>query len=220
MALIATRVFPATTTQPQAFTEAELDKRIARVTADSAEELKFLRTFEVTDPETFEQSATQRAKLKTELEEIEAERRSFTDPLNDVIKRINAKVKPATTFLDTAIKLIGASMGAFQQREEARQTAELEAAAALAQAGDVASATLALARVESEMPKVAGLSSTDLWDFELIPGQEHLIPREFMKPDEVKIRAFVKAAKKENALAGVRSFVKKVFTQRTSTANQ
>ncbi len=195
-------------------TEEQLDKRIALVTKEAADELTFLRSFTVDSSDVYTDAATQVAKLKKELDGIEEERRSFTDPLNDVVKRINAKVKPATTFLDTAIRLLRSAMGAFEMREEVRQRKELEAAAELARKGDVAAASVALSRVESETPKVAGMSSREDWDFEIVDASK--LPPEFLQPNEKAIRAFVKAAKRADALPGVRAFPVKVFSQRSA----
>jgi hypothetical protein len=192
--------------------EAELDKRILAVTNESAEALAYLKSYVVETPEDYTNAAAMVQTFKGQFDALEAERRELTDPLNATIKKINEKVKPATTFLDTAIRLLKAAMGAFQIREEERQRKALEEAAELAKSGEVAAATVALARVESEMPKVAGMTSREDWDFEIT--DESKLPREFLQPNEKAIRAFIKAAKKPDAIPGVRAFAKKVISTR------
>jgi hypothetical protein len=52
-------------------------------------------------------------------------------------------------------------------------------------------------------PKVAGVSFTDVWDFELENLDE--VPREYLKLDEQKVRAVVKALKDKTAIPGIKA---------------
>lgn len=72
--------------------------------------------------------------VKTELKRLEVERREIVDPLNKVVKTINAKYKPASEKLDNAERVLKGAMGAWDQKqiEEQRQlriAAERKAAA-------------------------------------------------------------------------------------------
>lgn len=194
--------------------EQALDHRLAPVLADSKTDLAFLRQFDITTAEQFEAAAATRAKFKATLAEIEADRKALVDPKNKWVKVINAKCKPATDFLAAAVNLLNASMGAFQQREEARQRAALEEVQAQAQAGDIAGATLALARVESQAPQVAGLSSHDDWY--VVSVDQSKLPPEYLVPDMVKINAVTKSAKTESPIPGVVAACRKVITQRSA----
>lgn len=194
-------------------TEDELDKRITAISGEAADTIAYLRTFEVATQAQYEAAGEQAAKFKALFDTFEGERKELTAPLNAVVKRINDKVKPATTFLDTAIRLLKASMGAFVQREEERQRKELEAAQEMAKAGDVAGAQLALTRALTEAPKAAGVSVVEEWDFEIVDASK--IPAQFMEPNLVAIRAYVKAMKQEGeVIAGVRAFSRKGIRQR------
>jgi hypothetical protein len=63
-------------------------------------------------------------------------------------------------------------------------------------------------------PKVEGVSYRDDYDFEIFdPGQ---IPREYLVPDEKKIRAVVKAMRASALIPGVRVFVRRVPSVRAS----
>lgn len=192
--------------------EQELVKRVEQVTDESKEVLAYLQTYEIATPEQFQQAAAQYAEWKEAHAKLEASRKELTEPLNKTVKKINDRVRPALTFFDTALKLLKGIMGSYQFKEEQRQRKALEEAAELAEEGDIAGATLAIARVESQQPKIEGLSSRDDWDFEVIDASK--LPRHLLVPDLVAIRAEVKAKKREDAIPGVRAFVKKVFTQK------
>jgi uncharacterized phage infection (PIP) family protein YhgE len=196
-------------------TEQEFDKRLAKVTAESKDALELLRRFTIQTPDQYQSAAEQVAVFKAEFDGIEKDRRELTDPLNQVVKKLNAKAKPATTFLETAIKLLKQAMAQWQFAEEERQRKALAEAQAKAQAGDIAGATLALAHVESQTPKVAGTSVRSDWDFKIT--NPDLIPREFLTPDEAKIRAYVKAAKRPDAIPGVEAFETKIISTRAAS---
>jgi len=54
-----------------------------------------------------------------------------------------------------------------------------------------------------EAPKSEGLSMRDCWDFEIT--DEALIPREYLVPDESKLRRVVKAMKDKTNIPGIRA---------------
>ena len=56
----------------------------------------------------------------------------------------------------------------------------------------------------AEIPKVAGAVARTTWDFEVVDAAK--LPREYMVPDEKKIRAVVKAMKEGTKIPGVRVF--------------
>jgi hypothetical protein len=199
---------------PEKLTEPEFEKRISSVTAESAAVLQYLRTVEITNNTAYEAAAEQRATFKALFDKAEADRKELVGPLNDVVKRINAKAKEATVFLETAIQLIGHKMGSFMRAEEERQRAELAKAQELAKAGDVAAATQALARAQGEAPAVKGVTVVEEWDF--VIEDESAIPREYLSPNATAIRAFVTAKKQEGiVIPGVRAFSRSNVRQRT-----
>jgi hypothetical protein len=62
------------------------------------------------------------------------------------------------------------------------------------------------------VPKVEGVSFRDNWTFEITNPKA--IPLEFMMPDEIRIRKYVKMVKGEAKMDGVRFFNKKTFIGR------
>lgn len=66
--------------------------------------------------------------------------------------------------------------------------------------------------VHIEQPKVAGISSSTVWRFEIInPG---LIPREYLTPDEKAIGGVVRSLKGRASIPGVRIFEETVMSAR------
>lgn len=111
-----------------------------------------------------------------------------------------------------------------RMRELARKEAEERAIAEAVQLeaeGDAAGAAAVLADptpaplvvVQSSVPKVAGLSSRETWDFEVTDAS--LIPREYLAVDMVRIRGVVKALKGSTSIPGVRAFAVKTMAVTT-----
>ena len=87
--------------------------------------------------------------------------------------------------------------------EEERRASQLEADRILAQAAEQEK-KIAPAPVVPEAPRIQGLAMRENWDFEIV--DETAIPREFMCPDEVKIRRAVKIMKEKTNIPGIRVF--------------
>lgn len=66
-------------------------------------------------------------------------------------------------------------------------------------------------KIES-VPKISGLSSREEWNFEIV--DETLIPREFLMPDEKKIRAYVRAMRANANIPGIRVFKSEILVRR------
>ena len=58
--------------------------------------------------------------------------------------------------------------------------------------------------LETEIPKMAGISFTEVWHFEIVDVKQ--IPRDYMMPDERKIQGVVKALKDKTSIPGVRVY--------------
>ena len=61
-------------------------------------------------------------------------------------------------------------------------------------------------------PKVEGVSYRTDWDFEIVDA--HALPREYLIPDQVRIRGVVRALKGETNIPGVRVFFKTVVASK------
>jgi len=63
---------------------------------------------------------------------------------------------------------------------------------------------LARPTLETEIPKMAGISFTEVWHFEIVDVKQ--IPRDYMIPDERKIQGVVKALKDKTSIPGIRVY--------------
>jgi len=68
--------------------------------------------------------------------------------------------------------------------------------------------------VHIESPQVKGLSSREVWKFEL--KDESQLPREFLAADEKKIGAYVRAMKGDAKIAGVRIYSESAISSRSA----
>lgn len=57
--------------------------------------------------------------------------------------------------------------------------------------------------VESSTPRIAGLAMKDNWDFEVV--NELIIPRNYLKIDEIKIRGVARAMKNATNIPGIKA---------------
>lgn len=91
-------------------------------------------------------------------------------------------------------------------RLEAKANAKEEAGEAKAMDMQAEAAAIPTTVLVPEAPKIAGISSRENWDFEII--NPDAIPREYLIPDEKAIRSVVKALKGKTNIAGIRVFDK------------
>lgn len=68
-------------------------------------------------------------------------------------------------------------------------------------------------KVDSEVPKVDGMTTREEWLFEIV--DESQIPREFLMPDEKKIRAYVRAMKDKARIPGVKIYKSAIIVRRS-----
>lgn len=69
--------------------------------------------------------------------------------------------------------------------------------------------------IETHTPKVAGLSTREMWDFEI--QDETLIPREYLVVSEQRIGAVVRAMKSATNIPGVRVFPRQTIASRAGS---
>ncbi len=65
-------------------------------------------------------------KIRQALKKLEDERKSFTAPLNDTVKKINARFKPITDHLEAARMAIQGKIGAYRREQERIRQEEAE----------------------------------------------------------------------------------------------
>lgn len=174
----------------------------------------------VTNDEEYAQAVDILSKIAGEKKRIEDARKSLGDPLRLLVEKINGMFKVVTApFLvaDTAIRLKAdsydrAKIEAIRRENERRQReADEKAKRDLARSvttGTPPPAAPAPVALTIDVPKTVvgseGGAATrkSNWSFEIV--DENLVPREYCKPDEKTIRAFVNAGKRD--IPGVRIF--------------
>ena len=180
-----------------------------------------------------EEQATEASEMVKKLKELENEIRASFDPVIDkaykahkeAIAQRDEHLKPVLE-AQRKLKSVLCDWHTKQEQiklEEARREAErlrkLEEEKILAQAsqlemqGETKLAeeilnTPVTVSPKYEKPKIQGISFAEIWDFEIL--DEKLIPREYLIPDEQKIRQIVKATKGELNIPGIKIFKRKV----------
>lgn len=211
---------------------------------DSTQELetqaKLFQIVKVTDPESFEHANAALRSIKEFLRRVA----ELFDPIDaaqiaarktTITQRKSLEDKPKALELAQKGELVAyeqrqaeirrlAEAEAERQRrkleEDARIQAALEAesrgeakvAEAILEAPHPPTPVFAPPAIVPEAPKAEGLSFRSIWEFEII--NEALIPREYLKPDEKKIRGVVTAMREASNIPGVRAFEKRIASSR------
>jgi hypothetical protein len=168
--------------------------------------------------------------VKGAQKKIESLRVSITKPINDGLKAVNDMFRrPAEQLVEVEMRLKRAltsyedeqrrirleeqrraDEAARKERErieaQARRAAEAGKPEKAAQLEERA-ATVVAPVIQREPPKVSGLSSREVWRFEI--ADEKLVPREYMVVDPTKVRAVVNALKGAANIPGVRVWSEK-----------
>ena len=149
----------------------------------------FIKEMAVGNASQYEAAASMCADVITQAKEIDGKRREFVDPLNEVVKNLNAFFKPALEHLDKCESLIKKKLVSFVNSEvEKRDQLLLQAG----QQDESAIAEELIEKAEEHVPpKVAGVSMRTTWVGEVVDPDE--IPREYMIPDLKTLKALTKA---------------------------
>ncbi len=114
-------------------------------------------------------------------------------------------------------RALEAERRALAEKDEAsRKIAQAEAEKILIQAADEEKRIVPASFIP-EVPKTEGLAMRENWDFEVV--DEAAIPREYLIPNEVKIRRVVKTLKDKTNIPGIRVFNRPIM-QRIGTKNE
>jgi hypothetical protein len=120
--------------------------------------LDLARAISIDSHEMYDIASQELAAIRKERDAVEADRRSFTDPLNQLVKRINARYKLRTDLLEQADAIVASAMLTYQTKLEADLAAErrrLEAEAAERQRIAAAEAAAAQAKADEERMRLA-----------------------------------------------------------------
>lgn len=177
----------------------------------------------VTDAKTEADATEFLVQVKKAYKKVEEHRLFLTKPLNDHVKAINTKFNPFKESLEGAELMVKKGMTAYRESaefkaaEEKRQTLEQEGLLAVKEGDVQALEVIGAAHAEASAlaPRIVETDSgkahfREVTKFEI--ENESLIPREFLMPDEKKIKAAVNAGA---SIPGVRTWKEQSAVIRT-----
>ncbi len=152
--------------------------------------------------------------IENEEKRIDEQRKFFTDPLNQQVKKVNAMFKPFIDGLDSAATILRKKMSAYQMAIAAKADKAREKALADLKSGKIKNVETAVAQIEkvkepekTVRTEAATVTYKDKIGFEIIDPTA--IPREYLVPDEKKILKVVQAGVE---IPGVKKTIEKVPT--------
>ncbi len=181
-----------------------------------------------------EAGATLKA-VKKKYHDLEEREKEITRPLNDSLRSVRDLFRnPKDLLLKIESNLKNAMLG-YQRAEEAKRAesqriaedlarkererlarlaekAEARGAADQAEAFQQRAAAVVAPIVAAHPPKINGMNIRVDHDFEILDAA--LLPREFLMPDEQKIRKVVRALGLETSIPGVRIFERQILSSR------
>ena len=127
--------------------------------------------------EQYQGAASALIEVKSRLKSIDEQRKSFTSPLNKVVKEINAFFKVPLDQYRAAEAALKKAMAVYNAEVAAQRQKALQEAAAQAQTGDKKSfAEMMQVATANATPQAAGTHAVVRWKFEVTDAS--LIPRE------------------------------------------
>ncbi len=158
------------------------------------------QAFVISSEEEAQKAAGYLTRVHAELQEVEADRLAFSDPLTKLKKAWDAGFKPRKNELEIAKGALSLALGKYRQAEQAAKAKLLEASNASEETTPEERRALVVAATE-DAPKLAGLRESITWEITGI--DEALVPREFFSVDVAKIAARIKATEGTVQLPGV-----------------
>jgi hypothetical protein len=152
--------------------------------------------------------------IETEEKRIDEQRKFFTDPLNEQVKKINAMFKPFVNGLGDAANTLRKKMSAYQMAIAAKADKARDKALADLKSGKIKNVEAAVAQIEkvkepekTVRTEAATVTYKDKIGFEI--SDAAAIPREYLMPDEKKILKVVQAGIE---ISGVKKTIEKIPT--------
>lgn len=165
---------------------------------DAEKTHEFIGEMTVVSSAQYEAAASICADIITQAKEIDGKRREFVDPLNEVVKNLNAFFKPPLEWLDKCEAILKKKLVLFVNGE-AKKRDQL-----LLQAGKSDDSGLSEELIEQAdahvPPKVAGVAMVTTWKGEVVDADK--IPREYLIPDVKVLNALTKAKAGDPAIPG------------------
>ena len=152
--------------------------------------------------------------IEKEEKRIDEQRKFFTDPLNEQVKKINAMFKPFVNGLGDAANTLRRKMSVYQMAITAKADKARDKALADLKSGKIKNVETAVAQIEkvkepekTVRSEAATVTFKDKIGFEI--ADLNAIPREYLMPDEKKILKVVQAGVE---IPGVKKTIEKVPT--------
>lgn len=162
--------------------------------------LAAIESIEVKTPQHIEMVAPLLLDIKRAGKQITAQKEETTKPLNAELRAIREYYKPAEDAYSKAEAILKGKISKAQQAiMEENQRAAYATQQALAAGQVLQAATLSSAIVNTEAPK--GITYREQYTFRIV--DEKLLPREFLMPDEKKIREYVAQYGQQHPIPGV-----------------
>lgn len=205
-------------TQARIPSNAELTALVLVEKNEATELEAYLGSIEISHSEDLAFAADALKSIAEKHDTIDAKRKTWVDPLNRVVKDINATFKPVLDSLkklETGLKVKIGQYHATAERERVRLLEE--AGRAASSSTDFNTAESLIARAELlDVPKVDGLGVRMIWTGEVVDAKA--IPREYLTPDIKKLLAVTEAGGADPQISGWRAFpIPRVSTKRSST---
>ncbi len=165
---------------------------------DAEKTHEFIGEMTVASAPQYEAAASICADIITQAKEIDAKRREFVDPLNEVVKNLNAFFKPPLEWLDKCEAILKKKLVLFVN-SEAEKRDQLLLQAGQQNDSDLSEALIEQAEIHA-IPKVTGVSMRTIWKGEVVDADK--IPREYLIPDLKVLNALTKAKAGDPGIPG------------------
>lgn len=189
----------------------EISEEAKSLTATGGEKakglLELIQESDITSSEDYEVAGTMLKDLKGQAKKLKDSRTEITGPMNQALEATRKLFRGPLKVLDECEAMIKKKMADYKNAIEEERQKALEVAGAASMAGDEKVAVAAMQRAAaSKAPEVAGVSMTEVWDYEIV--DEGKVPREFMCVDDSVVMATIKKNKGSTKIPGLRIFSK------------
>lgn len=182
----------------------------------AGEQLAVVRSVAIVDAEDYKAAAQSIALIKQRFEEIDSKRRSWVDPLNGVIKSLNAFCKPALDFYSTAEREMKLKLVAYANAQAEAQDAAVEKMAKAKTPGD--KKKLLAAIDASTVPRIGGVSMRTTWTGRVVDASK--LPREYLVPNEALLKAATRSKNGDPKIPGWEAFPETIAAVSTTAADE
>lgn len=186
------------TVPTEAEAKASVDNADA-IATEALESLPEIQALQIEDHDDYAFIEGLAVEAKKNLKDLETERTSITKPLNEALRKVNEKFKPAKDALQKIERICKTKLKLARQRFEEEAERKLEEAKAT---DDLEEKHEAMVRAAEAVPETGRVTFRDNWKGEIY--DETQIPTRYWVIDIDRINKEIKAAKGEIEIPGVR----------------